>query len=94
MFLSITSFLPALYAIVVEDQLDMEELSDKLFKQYPGLPLAMHQAYVLCTAIAVKELPIGTRVRVIQTYDTCALQVLGENTVVELWNKLPTKGLK
>ena len=92
MFLSIKSFLQVPYAIVVEENLDMEALAAELHKQFPGLPLVMHQAYVLYTAIACKDLELGTRVRVIQTYNTCDIQVLGTDQLINLWQELPTKG--
>ena len=92
MFLSVDSWDFAPYAIVVEGDFDIDAFANRLCEHYPGLPAVMHSNYVLATAMAAAQLPVGTRVRPIITPDTAHLQVVNEDTVLTLWEKQPIKG--
>lgn len=91
MFLSLKSWKMASYATVVEEALDLDTLVELLVIQYPGLPRALHENYVLNTALVAAQLPIGTRVRPIITPDTASIQVANENIVLTLWDTQPIK---
>lgn len=92
-FLSLTSWKYAPYAIVSETDLDPDELAARLAAQYPGLPETLHSNYVLATAVAAAKLPVGTRVRPIITADAAHIQVVNDDTVITLWETQPIKGV-
>lgn len=91
MFLSIASWRFTPYAIVVSQELNLDELVNQLAAKYPGLPRTLHENYVLETAVAAAQLPVGTRVRPIITTDEAAIQVVNEDRVITLWTEQPTK---
>ena len=89
-FLSVKSFRQSPYAKVVDYRdLDVDDLANALQKQYPGLPLQLHENYVLAVAMAAHAYPIGTKFQIFITQDTAKLKVVGKEDFHTLWEKQP-----
>ena len=88
-FLSTVSFKPCSIAIVQDVELDIDAVARGLIKQYPGLPTNMLKNYVLAIALTSQKYAVGTRFKALIDYDTAALQEVGANTTVPLWEKQP-----
>ena len=88
-FIAIPSFRPALNAEVRDIKMDPDELAKALFKEYPGLPLNLHENYVFAIAVAAGKFSVGTRFRVLVDDDTAKLQQVGTDALYTLWNKQP-----
>ena len=69
--------------------MDPDELAKALFKEYPGLPLNLHENYVFAIAVAAGKFSVGTRFRVLVDDDTAKLQQVGTDALYTLWNKQP-----
>lgn len=91
MFLAITSMSAVATAVVADVDEDPDKLAEALHKQLPGLPLTMHQNFVMATALAASKLKTGTRVRPVMDYYTAAIQTADNNTIIKLWDSLPIK---
>lgn len=91
LFLSIISQARAQFAVVAEGAFDLDALAARLTKDYPGLPPALHENYVLETAFAAAQLPVGTMVKALIDDDSAALQVYNEAKVITLWTTQPIK---
>lgn len=92
-FLGLTSWKLADYAAVRDTDLDPDAMAEALAAQYPGLPMQLHRNYVLATAYAAADMPLGTRVRPIITPDSAALQNMDTSDIVTLWQEQPLKGV-
>ena len=79
------------FAVVADVDIDPDALAQSLFEQYPGLPKVLHDNYVLATALAAAQLPLGARVRPIIDYDEAQVQVVDKATLITLWHEQPTK---
>lgn len=92
MFVSTVSFKFTPYATVAELELDLDSVAAKLQAQYPGLPILLHENYVMATALAAAGLSTGTHVRPLITAESASIQVINSTKVVQLWTQPPTKG--
>lgn len=90
-FLSLVSFKPAPYAVVLDVTFDPDVMAGILKKEYPGLPPDLHDNYILRMCQAAAELPIGTRVRVIVSEEQATLQVVDTDKTIVLWTEQPLK---
>jgi hypothetical protein len=89
-FLSINSFKKSPYAKVTDcPDLDVDDLANALKKQYPGLPIQLHENYVLAIAMAAHAYPIGTKFQIFITQDTAKLKVVGKEEWHSLWEQQP-----
>lgn len=79
------------FAVVADVELDVDALSQALFEQYPGLPKVLHDNYVLATALAAAQLPLGARVRPIIDDNQAQVQIVDKATLITLWHEQPTK---
>lgn len=79
-------------AEVLEQDISLDALASTLFSDYPGIPMQVHENYVMATALACAGLAPGTLVRPIVTAHEASIQVLNETTTVQLWTTPPTKG--
>jgi hypothetical protein len=91
MFLAVTSMTAVATAVVADIDADPDKLATELHRQLPGLPLTMHQNFVMATALAAAKLKPGTRVRPIMDYYTASIQTAEGDTVIKLWERLPIK---
>lgn len=92
MFVAVGPFKFSPYAEVMERDIDLDVLAQQLAEYYPGIPLYVHENFVLSTALAAAKLKPGARVRPIITSDEASLQVINAETVVRLWATPPTQG--
>jgi len=89
-FLSVESFKQAPSAEVAEcPHLDLDFLAKRLAKEYPGLPLTLHENYVLATAKAAHHFPVGTRLQVLIGQNQTRLKPVGKDDFYTLWEKQP-----
>lgn len=80
------------YAEVWDREIDLDAVAQRLFEDFPGIPLQVHENYVMATALAAAQLKAGTRVRPLITSSEASIQVFNETTVIQLWTTPPTKG--
>ena len=89
-FLGADTFRPAMRAEVRDfPGLDIDKLARKLCEQFPGLPKRMLDAYVLETAKAAHELPLGAECNVYTTWDTAKIMDLATGKIHVMWDRLP-----
>lgn len=89
-FLGSESFKPTMKAIVVEvPDLDIDVMSAVLQKQFPGLPKRMLDTYVLETAKAAHELPLGAECNVYTSWESTKIMDIGTGKLHVLWEKPP-----
>ena len=93
-FLSIRSHKPAYYARVVDmARMSLDVELQALAKYYPGLPKEMLSAYLMSTAVAAAELPIGTVVQIHATYDEAKLVLRDGTLAYTMWSEQPISGI-
>ena len=90
-FVSGVSFKPSPIAEVADIDLDPDALAVSLQREYPGLPLSMHQNYVFHTAMAAGKYPVGTKLRIWITPQTAKLQPVGTDELYTMWEQQPVK---
>lgn len=94
-FLSISSFKKTTHAKIVElADLDIDALAYRLCKQYPGLPVALHNNYVMAIAKLAHMFPVGTKFRIFTDKDSARVQNLANEQIYTLWSKQPLVELK
>jgi hypothetical protein len=90
-FLTVPSFLLANKAEVSNTDVDADEIAEALVKEYPGLPRALHENYVLTVWKAVYDIPLGTVFRVSVSQRQAILIDDKTNGTIVLWNSQPLK---
>ena len=89
-FLGTETFKPTMKAVVAEfADMDIDRLAERMYAQYPGLPRHMIDTYVLETAKAAHEIPVGTECGVYTSWDSTKLVEAGTGRLHELWPVLP-----
>lgn len=89
-FLGTISFKPTMKAEVKEfPELNLDEMVDRLHKQYPGLPRSMLETYVLETAKAAYEIEPGSECSVYNTWEATSILDLATGELHTLWTTLP-----
>ena len=89
-FLGARSFKPTMRAVVAEFQdLDIDELADRMHAQFPGLPRHMIDTYVLETAKVAHEIPVGTECSVYTSWESTKIVEAATGQLHELWSELP-----
>ena len=93
-FVSCVSFKRTPYAVADDRNVDPDGLLANMVSQYPGLPEAMHRAYIMRIALVAFDLKPGTRYRAMIGPDSAAIQQVDDETnIIQLWSKQPLKGL-
>lgn len=100
-FLSIYSFLPALYGIATDiPEFSVEDFVERLATNYPGLPVELLRVYVMETCKLAEMLPHGTTVQPYLSDDNERLTVRVANApdntmgvavddIYKLWDEQP-----
>jgi hypothetical protein len=99
-FLSAKSFKLAQYARVIDADvmgIDVDTVFADLVKQYPGLPPKLIQNYVVMTALAVKELPLDTKLGILITAQEAKLRIINDKLdkiddmpqLITIWSTQP-----
>jgi hypothetical protein len=89
-WISTASFKNAPTAVVEErDDIDLDVYAKALAAEYPGLPLQLHEEYVLRCAKLAHMVPVGSTIQVYITQNQAKVLVRETEEWIELWNKQP-----
>jgi len=90
-FLSVISFRRSIHALVADlPAFNVDDALTNLMKQYPGLPRRLHANYLMHTARAAQQFPVGTRFRIFITADSAKLHEIGvAERLFTLWEEQP-----
>lgn len=90
-FLAVPSFKLADRAEVAETDADADQMALALAKEYPGLPRALHENYILAVYKAVYDLPLGTVFKVSVSQRQAMLINAKTSDTISLWTEQPLK---
>ena len=89
-WLSVVSFKPAPAAVIeARDDIDLDAYATALAKEYPGLPVELHNEYVLRCGKLAHMLPIGSVMQVYIKPNSARVMVRDTEEWIELWKKQP-----
>ena len=88
-FLTVPGFEFAEKAEVAETDADADAMAAAMTKEYPGLPRALHENYVLAVWKAVFDVPIGTVFTVAVNQRQAMLVDAKTHKTTVLWNEQP-----
>jgi len=88
-FLTVPGFKLAEKAEVAETGADADEMALAMVKEYPGLPRALHENYILAVWKAVFDVQPGTVFTVTVNQRQATLVEAGTRSTTILWNEQP-----
>lgn len=66
----------------------LNDMLERISRQFPGLPKSFHKSYIVETAVAAHGMLAGTKVRIVSSYDKVEL-VTDAGDVINLWSTQP-----
>jgi hypothetical protein len=88
-FLSVMTFKKAACAKVADIADDPDVMASRLAEEYPGLPLSLHENYILAIAKAAHEFPVETVFRIFIGRNSAKLQAVKSEDIHVLWEEQP-----